>query len=215
VDLAALESFLRGRLAGPLPGADAQRRFAPRPARRGWEPDLLPEGARQASALILIYPGAGAAGLSIPLTMRRDDLPHHPGQISLPGGGIDAGERPEDAALREAQEEIGVSPSDVRLIGALSPLWVIVSNFVVRPFVGVIDRRPDFRLAPQEVTTLVEAPLGEVRDASRLKWLRRTRDGVVIDYPYFDLGGHQVWGATAMMLGEFASLFEPDFGSKL
>lgn len=210
MDLASLESFLRTRLAEPLPGAVAQRRFAPHPARKGWEPDLDPKGARQASALILLYPGA--AGPVVPLTIRRDDLLHHPGQISLPGGRVDPGERPDEAALRETHEEIGANPSDIRLVGALSPLWVIVSNYVVRPFVGVTDRRPDFQLAPREVTALLEAPLDEVRDARRLRWLRRSREGLPIEYPCFDLAGHQVWGATAMMLGEFASLFEPEFG---
>jgi 8-oxo-dGTP pyrophosphatase MutT (NUDIX family) len=210
MDLASLESFLRDRLARPLPGAGAQWRFAPQPARKGWTPDGAPLDARPASALVLLYPGA--TGVALPLTVRRDDLPHHPGQVSFPGGGVDPGEAPDRAALREAHEELGIEPGEVRLLGSLSPLWVIVSGFVLRPFVGVTDRRPDFLPAPREVSALVEAPLTEVRDAGRLQWLRLTREGMEIDYPYFDLAGHQVWGATAMILGEFAALFEPAFG---
>jgi 8-oxo-dGTP pyrophosphatase MutT (NUDIX family) len=155
---------------------------------------------------MLIYPGA--PGLAMPLTVRHDDLPHHPGQISLPGGGLDSGEAPVDAALREAEEEIGVSPRDVRIIGPLSPLWVIVSGFIVHPFVGVSDARPDFRLAAREVTKLIEAPLTGLRDPSQVGWHTRTRDGIVVRYPYLDVSGHHVWGATAMMLGEFVALFE-------
>ena len=139
-DLPAVETFLRERLTQPLPGAVVQRRFAPRPARKGWEPDQQPAGARQAAALILLYEVDGA--LVLPLTVRRDDLPHHPGQVSLPGGAIDPGEPAELAALREAHEEIGVIPDDVRMIGSLSTLNVIVSNFVVRPFIGVASHRP-------------------------------------------------------------------------
>jgi 8-oxo-dGTP pyrophosphatase MutT (NUDIX family) len=194
MDVAALERFLRSRLIGPLPGPAAQLRFAPRPIRQGWEPHLEPEGSRQAAALVLVYPGPD--GPAVPLTVRRDDLPHHPGQISLPGGRIDPGERPEDAALREAFEEIGVAPGEVRLVGPLSPLWVVVSNHVVRPFVAIADHRPALQLAPREVAELVEAPMSAIRDAGRLGWTRRSREGIVIDYPYFELAGHEVWGAT-------------------
>ena len=209
MDLAALEEFLRNRLGETLPGPDAQLRFAPLPIRKGWEPHLEPEGSRLAAALILLYPGPG--GPVVPLTVRRDDLPHHPGQISLPGGRVDPAETPADAALRETHEEIGVRPDEVRLVGALSSLWVVVSNHVVRPFVAIADRRPEFQLAPREVAALVEAPLSEVLDARRLGWTRRTRDGLIARYPHFRLAGHEVWGATAMILGEFAALFSPEF----
>lgn len=209
-DLAGVEAFLRQRLTQTLPGAPVQWRFAPRPARKGWEPDHQPPGARQAAALILLY--EGHAGPVLPLTVRRDDLPHHPGQVSLPGGAIDPGEPPDRAALREAHEEIGITPADVRIVGSLSTLNVIVSNFVVQPFVGVVNGRPEFRLAPHEVASLVEVPLEELRDAGRLGWSRHVREGLIVEYPHFDLAGHQVWGATAMILGEFASLFDPEFG---
>src|SRR5688572_21360821 len=144
-----LESFLRARLTQPLPGPTAQWTFAPNPPLGGWRPDDEPAGARIASALILLYPGE--TGTAFPLTTRRHDLPHHPGQISLPGGRLDPGEAAEAAALREAQEEIGVDPASIRIVGELSPLWVVVSNFVVRPFVGVTDSRPTFRTDPREV----------------------------------------------------------------
>lgn len=205
-ELADLETFLRARLAAPLPGPDAQRRFAPEPPRKSWRPDDQPATARTAAALILLYPGE--AGISFPLTVRRDDLPLHPGQISLPGGGLDAGEDPESAALRETHEEIGIHPGDIRVIGALSPLWVIVSNFVVRPYIGVAHRRPVFRPEPREVDTLIETPIDWLRDPSRVHRGARVRDGVRVEFPFFDFNGHRVWGATAMILGEFAALFE-------
>lgn len=199
-ELTTLESFLRRRLTEPLPGARAQWRFAPQPALKGWQPDDQPATARDAAALILLYPGE--AGISFPLTVRHDDLPHHPGQISLPGGGLDPGEDPAAAALREAHEEIGVDPATVRIIGALSPLWVIVSNFVLRPYVGVVDHRPEFRASPREVAALIETPVDWVRDASRVGSDQRMRTGVAVTFPYFDFDGHHVWGATAMVLGE-------------
>ncbi len=202
----SLEAALRQRLREPLPGPAAQRRFAPSPLLDGWEPDLEPEAAHRAAVLILLY--RSSAGIVVPLTVRRSDLPHHPGQISLPGGRIEPGESPDAAALREADEELGIQPADVRLLGPLSTLWVRVSNFVVHPFVGVSDTAPDFRLHSREVDARVEAPLADIRDPTRVAWTRRERDGHVIDYPYFDLGGHHVWGATAMILGELACLFD-------
>jgi 8-oxo-dGTP pyrophosphatase MutT (NUDIX family) len=200
---AALEASLRRRLQHPLPGAAAQRRFAP-------APDLTPDTARRAAALILLYPGP--MGWSIPLTLRRADLPQHAGQVSLPGGALDPGESPEDAALRETYEEIGVPPSHIRLLGPLSTLWVIVSNFVLHPFVGVADTRPDFLPAPREVAKILEVPLRDILNPARMQWSRQSRLGTVVDYPHLDLEDHIVWGATAMVLGEFACLFDPAHG---
>ncbi len=202
-----LEARIRQRLGEPLPGPASQRRFAPSPGRDTWAPDLEPETARRAAVLILLYPEPD--GPVFPLTVRHAGLPQHPGQVSLPGGAIDPGESAEAAALREIREELGVSSDDVRILGALSTLWVLVSNFVVHPFVGWIDRRPAFELDPREVDALVEVPLSAIRDPTRLHWTRRERDGHLIDYPYFDLAGHHVWGATAMILGDLACLFDP------
>ena len=201
-----LETLLRDRLTRPLPGPAAQWTFAPSPPLDGWRPDDQPDSARRAAALILLYPGD--TGTSFPLTTRRHDLPHHPGQISLPGGRIDPGESEIDGALREAREEVGADPSSIRIIGALSPLWVIVSNYVVTPFIGVTDTRPDFQVDPREVAALIETPIEWVRDRSRVGLDHRIRDGVRVEFPYFDFDGHRVWGATAMILGEFRALFD-------
>ena len=202
--LDTLEASLRARLAQDLPGPEAQLRFAPRPLLKGWRPELTPEGARQAAALILIYPGA--AGPSIPLTVRRDDLPHHAGQISLPGGRVDPGERPDDAALRETEEEIGVDRRRVRLIGRLSSLWVVVSNHVVQPFVGIADEPPAFQPSPREVASLIEVPVASLGEAATIGRTQRARQGIVVTYPHFEFDGHHVWGATAMILGEFGEV---------
>lgn len=199
-DLGALEAHLKFRLTLPLPGAQAQWKFAPLPSRKDWRPDDRPATARQAAALIVLYPGS--EGPSFVLTERHHDLPHHPGQISLPGGGLDTGEDPEQGALREAHEEIGLRPRDVRIIGSLSTLWVVVSNFLVHPIVGVADVRPEFRAAPREVAALIEAPVRALVDDTNVKLEERVRDGLLVRYPYFDIAGHHIWGATAMILGE-------------
>jgi 8-oxo-dGTP pyrophosphatase MutT (NUDIX family) len=200
MQLADVERVLRASLAGTLPGLEAQIRFAPVPARAG-EP---PSNPRTAAALVLLYPGEH--GVAIPLTVRATTLPRHAGQISLPGGATDPGETLAQAALREASEEIGIDPLHVRVLGELTPVHVIVSGFTLHPVVGVTDTRPPFQAAPGEVDEIVEVRLEDLRDASRIRTGMRVREGVAVEYPYFDLYGHQVWGATAMVLGEFICL---------
>lgn len=201
--LREIERLLRLRLSGTLPGMEAQMRFAPYTVGPDWQ---APTDARIAAALLLLYPHD--AGVAVPLTIRASGLTRHAGQISLPGGAADAGETLAETALREASEEIAVDPASVRVLGELTPVHVLVSGFTLHPIVGVVDRRPDFAPAPGEVQEVLEVSLHDLRDASRIRQGTRLRGGVAVEYPYFDLLGHQVWGATAMVLGEFICLLE-------
>jgi 8-oxo-dGTP pyrophosphatase MutT (NUDIX family) len=206
--LKSIETTLRDRLAGTLPGIEAQLRFAPSPTRPGWQPGHFPADSRQAAALVLIYPYRDS--VAIPLTVRGHGLARHAGQISLPGGATDPGETLVDAALREASEEIGIDPTSVRVLGELTPVHVLVSGFTLHPVVGVTEEQPAFIAAPGEVEEILEISLDDLRDASRIHRGVRMREGLAIEYPYFDLLGHQVWGATAMILGEFICLLQEE-----
>jgi 8-oxo-dGTP pyrophosphatase MutT (NUDIX family) len=199
-----LEAALRERLSGTLPGLDAQRRFMPTPPRTGWKPGEFPSDARRAAGLLLLYPGEH--GASLPLTVRASGLRRHAGQISLPGGATDEGETLVEAALREAHEEIGVDPARVRILGELTPVHVLVSGFTLHPIVGITDARPDFRPSAHEVEKVIEVSIADLQDASNIRHGVRSREGLAIEYPYFQLRGSQVWGATAMILGEFVCL---------
>ncbi|MEW6320858.1 MAG: CoA pyrophosphatase [Acidobacteriota bacterium] len=205
-------------LAGPLPGLEAQLRMAPRP-RTGWDPSRLPADLRDAAALVLIYPGAdqtppssGAMRLHLPLTVRGAALRNHTGQVSLPGGRVDAGESFETAALREAAEEVGIAPASVRVLGRLTPLHIPVSRYLLHPIVGLADARPAFSAAEWEVARILEVPVAHLADPAvvRRETQLRERDGhmVEIDVPYFDVDGERVWGATAMVLAEFLAILE-------
>jgi 8-oxo-dGTP pyrophosphatase MutT (NUDIX family) len=201
--LSDLESRLRLALAGPLPGLEAQRHMAPTP-RPGWQPSQPAGQVRDAAGLVLLFPIDDRVHLL--LTVRSAQLPSHAGQVSLPGGAVEAGESLEEAALREAHEEIGVDPALVRVLGRLTPLHIPVSGFVLHPIVGVADARPSYRLADSEVEQVVEPGLDALLDPASVKHQSGTWNGVAREVPYFALEGQVVWGATAMVLAEFAEV---------
>ena len=200
-------SRLQDALTRPLPGLAAQLRMAPSP-RVGWDPLKVPEGTRDGAALLLIYPHDDA--LFLPLTVRGSQLRNHTGQVSLPGGRVDNGETIEAAALREAEEEIGVDRGVVRILGRLTPLHIPVSNYLLHPVVGFVEARPVFNRAEWEVARIIEPTLGQLRDPATIKRELRTRttagQAVEIDVPFFDIDREKVWGATAMVLAEFCAI---------
>ncbi len=157
--------------------------------------------------LILLYPREEQ--IHLPLIRRPEYNGVHSGQIGLPGGGKEVEDPdPVATALREAQEEIGVDPAAVAVLGTLTPLYIWASHFQVQPVVGWTPRRPHFRLDPQEVAGLLEISLQELRDPSNREeedWELRGRR---VRVPFFRLQGQVVWGATAMILSELLALLE-------
>lgn len=201
-----LPEALRRALAKPLPGLDAQLRMAPRP-RFAPDASLALDDLRPAAALLLLYPHQDAWHL--PLTVRGSSLRHHTGQVSLPGGRIDPGESPEQAALREAHEEVGVLPDSVEVLGRLTPLPVVVSGHLLHPVVGLAAERPSFQVAADEVDRLLEVPVARLRQPDVVRWEERMRTlppPGMMNVPYFDVDDARVWGATAMVLAEFLDL---------
>jgi len=181
--------------------------MSPQP-RLGWDPLKFPEGARDGAALLLVYPHDDA--LHVALTVRGAELRNHTGQVSLPGGRVDAGETFETAALREAQEEIGVDPRSVELVGRLTPLHIPVSGFLLHPVVGCTSMRPAFQRAEWEVARIIEAPVSLLSDPTAIRHEMRTRtvkgESIDVRVPYYDIDGEKVWGATAMVLAEFCAI---------
>jgi len=202
---AAVARVRRGLLAG-LPGMAAMAGMAP-PGRTATQPErALEAGAAVAAALVLLYPAPDGAPL-LPLTLRPRELPRHGGQVSLPGGRLDDGEAPEQAALRELREELGVRAAGIRVLGTLSPLYIAPSHFVLCPVVAAIARRPRFRPDPLEVAELIETPLDGFLGGRRHRRFARREGGGTQWVPYYPVRGHRVWGATAMVLAELAAVW--------
>lgn len=172
----------------------------------------VPPGApRPAATLLLLYPGPDGE-LSIPLTVRQPDLRAHAGEVSLPGGAVDAGDAsPREAALREAWEEIGVPAERIHVLGTLDQVWIPVSNFQLRPFVGALDERPDLVPHTREVASIVELPLRILLADNAIAEQLITGEGWALHAGAYLHGDLVIWGATARTLAMFASVLRRAF----
>jgi 8-oxo-dGTP pyrophosphatase MutT (NUDIX family) len=234
--VARLERGLRRELPGP----EAQARLAPLP-RREWPAGFTHARIRNAAGLLLVFPkppttinaefaeseeskslrvpgalrSSSSGDAHIVLTVRADTL-RHGGQVSLPGGVVEAGETFEQAALREAHEEVALPLAPVRVLGALTSLDIPVSGFRLHPIVAVTETRPPLTAADGEVADILEVAVNELLDPASFVRTRRERDGVKFVVPAFRVCGHDIWGATAMVLAEFLALLGwPRVGDRL
>jgi 8-oxo-dGTP pyrophosphatase MutT (NUDIX family) len=178
-----------------------------------------PDDCREAAVLLLLYPtlpsqdGANIQPhqpeLHFVLIRRPVYSGVHSGQISLPGGQREDGEELAATALRETQEEIGLAPETVEIIGQLSPLYIPPSNFCIYPFVAASPGRPAFQSNLREVAELIETPLNLLFNPA----IRQEETWNFPNYgerlvPFYNIYGHKVWGATAMILSEFLILLQ-------
>ena len=162
-------------------------------------------GSTQAAVLVPLYIDSGE--LHAVFTKRRDDLRRHPGEISFPGGRYDEGEPDlQTTALREAHEEIGLSPDAVEIVGALRPTPTMVTGYAVYPFVGLIEPGLEWTLSAREVAEVLELSISDLRGGyGKRRLLRR---GVPIRTDSYLVGDHLIWGATARMVGDLLARLE-------
>ncbi|MEL6624888.1 MAG: CoA pyrophosphatase [Bacteroidota bacterium] len=204
-----LES-LTTRLQQPLPGIEAHLQMAPPLFQKHAKEGLkikVPSDAKQAAVLVLLYLHEGK--LHIPLMKRSEDGRVHGGQISLPGGRVEPTDTDYHAtALREAHEEMRILPEDVQVLGSLSEIYIIPSNFQVFPTVGFMDKRPEFVADPVEVAEIIEVSVDVfLKEETRKIQAMRNAGGFTFDTPgYVVSDRHIVWGGTSMILAEFFSL---------
>lgn len=196
-------------LRGPLPGIEAQKRMMPRAETLFDRFSIeVKKGAKEGAVLLLLYPKDG--DIFFPLTLRQTYNGAHSGQISFPGGKIEpTDDSPTDTALRETQEELGINRSSIQILGKLTDLFIMASNFNVRPVVGYVSEVPDFKIDNREVAEVIEISIGQLLDTRLVKEKEmKVNNKYPIQAPYFDFGGYHVWGATAMMLSEFKELIK-------
>ncbi len=163
-------------------------------------------GRTDAAVLVPLYVQDGA--LHAVFTKRREDLRRHPGEISVPGGRRDEGEPDLVAtALREAEEEIGLPPDSVEILGALQPTPTIATGYAVYPFVGMIEPGRTWTLSAREVAQVIEFSLSELLAGyARRRLIRR---GLPIRTDTYVVGDHLIWGATARILADLFDRIGP------
>jgi 8-oxo-dGTP pyrophosphatase MutT (NUDIX family) len=160
--------------------------------------ELEAHGRTEAAVLIPMHGWPEHPGLVF--TERRSDLKRHAGEISFPGGRRDEGEDLLDTALREAEEEIGLSRDNVEVAGALPPIGTFVTNYKVHPFVGLIDQAMRFEPNPDEVESVLVASLDDL--AAGYERRRLVRRGVPIKTDTYLVSDKLIWGATARILAD-------------
>ena len=163
---------------------------------------------RRAGVLVLLYPCDGE--FCLVLTRRTDAVDTHRGQISLPGGSMDPGEDAAAAALREAWEELAVETGPLDVLGELSPLYIPPSGFCIFPVVAYAAERPSFVPNPGEVAELLEVSLAHLLDPATRGEETWPIRGADVRVPFYRVGHHKVWGATAMVLCELLALIQEE-----
>ena len=164
-------------------------------------------GRTDAAVLVPLYVGDDDRVHAV-FTERRGDLRRHAGEISFPGGRQDSPD--EDlrrTALREADEEIGLPPDAVELVGALPPTGTFVTSYKIHPFVGVIEPGHAWTPQPTEVEEVLELSLPDLVSGFEMK--RLVRRGVPIKTPAYTVNGHFIWGATARIVQHLLERLEP------
>ena len=161
-------------------------------------------GRKESAVLVPLFADADGAVHAV-FTERRHDLRRHPGEISFPGGRRDPGETLMDTALREAQEEIGLAPAAVEVVGALEPVGTYVTNYAIYPFVGVIEPGMAWVLGETEVAQVLELAIDAlVAGAGERRMVRR---GMAFKTHTYEVDGHVIWGATARIVADLLVRF--------
>jgi 8-oxo-dGTP pyrophosphatase MutT (NUDIX family) len=196
------------RQLGQLPGRTSHLKMLP--------PGRIPElpfnqvNYHESAVMILLFPYQDQ--IEICLIRRPSTMKNHAGQIAFPGGRKEV----EDTnlvqtALREAYEEIGLNREVVEILGVMSPVYVQISNFVITPVLGWTNSKPELKVDHDEVDELLFVSLDELADPNNLcEREMETKTGRIIA-PGYEIGGHFIWGATAMMLAELRDMYSADY----
>ncbi len=198
------EELIARSLSGPLPGVESQYAMAPMSRSLFSSEEIRARNPRIAAVLAAFVFKNQVPHLVL---IKRQEYPGaHSGQISFPGGRVEEGETLEMAAIRETEEEIGVSRSEFRLLGSLTDLYIPVSNFQVFPFVGVFDSAPTYIPDQVEVNSVLEVPLTHFLDPANRVEREVSGKTFKLKVPAYTVEQDIIWGATAMMISELTGL---------
>lgn len=167
-----------------------------------------PDDAQKAAVVLLVHATHGYP--SIIFIQRTNHLPQdkHRGQIAFPGGKLEDDESLKQCAFREMHEEIGIWLPPSHPVTRLTPLYISVSNFLVQPYIAIQEHIPTPTPNPAEVAAVIDSPLTDHQNRYKIKRKDiRVRDIVLNDVPYYDIDGHTLWGATALIFAEFLEIF--------
>jgi 8-oxo-dGTP pyrophosphatase MutT (NUDIX family) len=205
-DFHLFTDYLKKQFELPLPGAAAHMRMTTRlrmEVLRGMH-DF--SKARKSSVLIVLYPAEESV---FTVFIRRPDYAGvHSGQISFPGGKMEEHDPTIiRTALRETEEEIGLPPHKITVLGPLTEIFVPPSNYMIYPFVGVVESKPDLVPDGNEVAEIIHAGLPGLMDPQN-QTIRKIKSskGLITDAPCYMVNGHIIWGATAMILAELLAM---------
>lgn len=197
---------LRKALSNGLPGMEAQIQMAPKFREIIQLSRHEKSKAKQGSVLLLLYPVSSSRIYTV-FIKRAKDGGSHSGQMALPGGKHDTDDHSfEHTALRETYEEIGIKPELISIIGRLSSLYIPVSNFWVLPVVGYLTDIPVFKINPTEVQKVIVVDINELICPENCLVKKINIHNVLVETPFFDVKGHHIWGATAMIVSEFLTI---------
>lgn len=198
-------SQLQSEILLGLPGTAVQWQMAPSDRTLKNFPGIPGKDSLSAAVLILLYPLEGS--VHTVFIQRHNYIGVHGGQISFPGGKREpVDENITQTAIREAKEETGINPSEVSVIGTLTPLFIPVSNMIVTPVVGWMNSSPSFNFQPEEVAFLIDADLRTLMDQTIVKTRLLEIRGEMVNVKYYDYKGNVIWGATAMILRELLTI---------
>tara|TARA_Y100000590_G_scaffold148872_1_gene171082 strand:+ start:29 stop:667 length:639 start_codon:yes stop_codon:yes gene_type:complete len=196
---------LKERLKKPLPGNEAHLTTRIK-TKSEVTFSNTEETAIPAAVLILLFPFEDE--IQFFLTKRTEDVEHHKGQISLPGGIREDKESLNETAVRETKEEVGIDPTEIIISGSLTPFFIPVTGYIVHPFIGWCKEKPSTKVHDVEVNQLFSVSINQLMDEKILQteeWNIRGYDAIV---PYYNFEECKVWGATAAILSEFKSILQ-------
>jgi 8-oxo-dGTP pyrophosphatase MutT (NUDIX family) len=209
LDYHTLVDFFEQKMKEPLPGLAAQLKMEPPHRHNEFQKNPDFSNYRKSAVLIILW--VDHESLNTAFILRSEYDGFHSNQIAFPGGKNEKSDQNlVHTALREANEEVGINPETVKVVGSLTPLFIPPSRFIVYPVIGITKNKPDFKTDPREVRTLLITDISKFLNIKNIvKHQFNIRNTTINDIPCYKMDDHLIWGATAMILSELLEIIKP------